>query len=264
MKVKEQLTMYTKALEAEEQLRVEVNTKIDARVAAIRGLIDGIKKLSTLGDSSESGIVDAFEPELVEASKTKKASVVSKKALAKKTKKVRVFTRSSTPSRGKRGPDIQRPRLEDSIQIVMGNKELSAPEIYTELRSRHWIPASKDPLGYIRYALSANSAIFLRRKGVRGKYHLSPGNPYATGKHKGPIEGHINPKKKSKNEDSELVQPVETVLTQSPTLVSNPLLAQRDQLEDPADVVTDLLKDGGLKAFGRQAPLLVNPTRLNS
>lgn len=271
MKVKEQLAIYTKAIEAEEQFRVEVNARIDSRIATIRDLIDGTKKLIALGEASEPEVPidddDKSEPEHSESSTTKKSkklSTSSKKVTTKKSsKKVRVFTKSSgVPPKGKKGAEVQRPRLEDSIQIVMGGKELSAPEIHTELKNRHWIPDSKDPLGYIRYALSANSAIFLRREGVRGKYHLDPRNPYATGKHKGPIEGHINPKSKKKDQDQspDSVEPIETTTIRPPSSAPKPILTQDGQREDPANVVADLLKDGGLKAFGRQAPPLTDPT----
>jgi len=269
MKVKEQLATYLKAIEAEEQFRVDVNAKIDARVATIRDLIDGIKKLITLGESSESEVPtdeEESEAEPVEASvsskKAKKKSIQSSKkpVTTKKSSKKppKVFTKASgVPPKAKKGVEVPRPRLEDSIQIVMGGKELSAPEIHVELKSRHWIPDSKDPLGYIRYALSANPAIFLRRDGVRGKYHLDPVNPYATGKHKGPIEGHVNPKSKKKAKDDASVEggPVEaTITTQPPVSAPTPIVALEGNQEDPADVVRDLLMDSGMKAFGRQAP----------
>lgn len=277
MKVKEQLAIYMKALEAEEQFRVEVNAKIDARIATIRDLIDGTKKLIALGEASESEVpIDeddesSSELERDEASgsskKSKKSATTSKKSASKKNSKKppKVFTKATgVPPKGKKSAEIPRPRLEDSIQIVMGGKELSAPEIHAELKSRHWIPDSKDPLGYIRYALSANPAIFLRREGVRGKYHLDPSNPYATGKHKGPIEGHVNPKSKKKGKDSvpAAAEPVETtVVTQPPeSSVPTPVAAENGQQEDPANVVADLLKDGGLRAFGRQAPPLDGQT----
>jgi hypothetical protein len=274
MKVKEQLAIYTKALEAEEQFRIEVNARIDSRIATIHDLIDGTRELIALGEASEPEVPidddDESEPEHHESSTTKKSkkklSTSSKKVTTKKSsKKVKVFTKSSgVPPKGKKGAEVQRPRLEDSIQIVMGGKELSAPEIHTELKNRHWIPDSKDPLGYIRYSLSANSAIFLRREGVRGKYHLDPRNPYATGKHKGPIEGHINPKsksnKKGQDQSPDSVEPIETATIQPPSSAPKPILTQDGQREDPANVVADLLKDGGMKAFGRQAPPLTDPT----
>jgi hypothetical protein len=270
MKVKEQLALYTKALEAEEQFRVEVNARIDSRVATIRDLIDGTKKLIALGEASEPEVLideeDDSGLEHVEDSGSKKSkkklATASKKVSNKVSKKVRVFTKSSgAPPKGKKGAEVVKPRLEDSIQIAMGNKELSAPEIHTELKNRHWIPDSKDPLGYIRYALSANSAIFLRREGVRGKYHLDPRNPYATGKHKGPIEGHVNPKskKKGQSEPPDSMGVIETVSIQPPS-PTKPIVIKDGQQEDPANVVADLLKDGGMKAFGRQAPPLTDPT----
>ena len=275
MKVKEQLAIYTKALEAEEQFRLDVNAKIDARIATIRDLIEGTRKLIALGDGSEPEVPTDEESESepqVEVSGShkkskKKSAAASKKPVAakKNSKKApKVFTKATgVPPKGKKGTEIPKPRLEDSIQIVMGNKELGAKEIHVELKSRHWIPASKDPLGYIRYALSANPAIFLRRQGVRGKYHLDPNNPYATGKHKGPIEGHVNPKskKKSKNGAPASVTEVETTLvTQPPESALVPIVAQGGQREDPAAVVEDLLKDSGLRAFGRQAPPLDGQT----
>jgi hypothetical protein len=271
MKVKEQLALYTKALEAEEQFRVEVNARIDSRVATIRDLIDGTKKLIALGEASEPEVLideeDDSELEHVEGSGSKKSKkklvTASKKVSSKKaSKKVKVFTKSSgVPPKGKKGAEVVRPRLEDSIQIVMGSKELSAPEIHAELKNRHWIPDSKDPLGYIRYTLSANSAIFLRREGVRGKYHLDSRNPYATGKHKGPIEGHVNPKskKKGQSEPPDSMETIETVSIQPPSS-TKPIVIKDGQHEDPANVVADLLKDGGMKAFGRQAPPLTDPT----
>ena len=75
----------------------------------------------------------------------------------------------------------------------MGGNELSPQEVFERLESKGWLPEnSKEPLGYIRYTLSSNKAIFKSRK--RGRYHLDPSNPYATGDHEAPIEGHINPK----------------------------------------------------------------------
>ncbi len=270
MKVKEQLAIYTKALEAEEQYRVEVNAKIDSRVATIRDLIDNLKKLIALGEGAEvPDEEDVSELELEHSEKkgkkNRKLPTALKKSTSKKgAKKAKVFTKTTgAPPKGKKGSEVTRPRLEDSIQIVMGGKELTAPEICAELKSRHWIPNSKDPLGYIRYSLSANSAIFLRRKGVRGKYHLDPSNPYATGKHKGPIEGHINPKSKKKGKgDSEDTTVEQEVVAVAPPPVTNPVHTspENGQQEDPSSVVTDLLKDGGLRAFGRQAPPLTDPT----
>lgn len=148
MKVKEQLATYLKAIEAEEQFRVDVNAKIDARVATIRDLIDGIKKLIALGEASDPEVPtdeeDESEPEPVEASgsskKSKKKSTQSSKkpvAAKKNSKKPpKVFTKASgVPPKVKKGAEVPRPRLEDSIQIVMGGKELSAPEIHVELKS---------------------------------------------------------------------------------------------------------------------------------
>ena len=267
MKVKEQLAIYMQALEAEEKFRVEINAKIDARIATINGLIEGTKKLIALGEGSEPEVlVEEEDPEPVhEASGTKKskkksATASKKPVVGKNSKKPpKVFTKATGVPKGKKVAEIPRPRLEDSMQIVMGGKELSAPEIHAELKARHWIPDSRDPLGYIRYALSANPAIFLRRQGVRGKYHLDPSNPYATGKHKGPIEGHINPKSKKKSRDEEpdsATSVVAGTATKPPESVPVPIISQSGQQEDPADVVTDLLRDSGLKAFGRQAPPL--------
>jgi hypothetical protein len=274
MKVKEQLAIYTRALEAEEQFRAEVNAKIDARITTIRGLIDGVKKLLTLGEASDLEIpIDEEyaepEAETIKVSGSKqKTGKSAKKTVAKKDvpkkdvpKKVKAFSKASSVPKSKKGSEVQRPRLEDSIQIVMGNKELSAPDIHAELKSRHWIPDSKDPLGYIRYALSANPAIFLRREGVRGKYHLGSNNPYATGKHKGPIEGHINPKSKKKGAEELSESESKEIAKVNPPPTPTPVhLAQDGHQEDPAAVVAELLQDGGIRAFGRQAPPLSEPS----
>ena len=85
-------------------------------------------------------------------------------------------------------------RLEDSIQMIMGELELSSHEILVKLKENGWGPESKDQLSYIRYTLSSNPAIFQRAS--RGRYHLDPSNPYTVGVHTHPIEGHINPKSK--------------------------------------------------------------------
>lgn len=256
MKVKEQLAIYMKAIEVEEKFRVEINAKIDARLATIQGLIDGTKKLIALGEAAESELPTDVEeePEESEPSKKLKPSKSVTKKNSKKTPKV--FTKATgVPVKGKKGAEAPRPRLADSMQIVMGGRELSATEIHAELKNRHWVPDSKDPLGYIRYALSANPSIFLRRESVRGKYHLDKNNPYTVGKHKGPIEGYANPKSKKNSKENPIV--LDKLGGTSTTKPTTTLLVQGGQQEDSASVVADLLKDGGLKAFGRQAaPLL--------
>jgi hypothetical protein len=276
MRVKEQLAIYTKALSAEEQFRSEVNASIDARVVVINDLIDGTKKLHALVNGSDSELdtedeTDS-EPEVTsrgEAPKKKKSKKkaapaaskkASKKTASKKAKPAKVFTKAtSVPKVSKKSSGI--PRLEDAIQLAMGNKELTAPEIHLELKARHWIPDSKDPLGYIRYALSANPAIFRRREGVRGKYHLDSANPYSTGKHKVPIEGHVNPKGKKKNKDKGSSPTSSKAVVEAHFSASTPVPApevdsDNGEREDPSAVVSELLRDAGEKAFGRQAPPL--------
>ena len=273
MRGKEQLSIYTKALAVEEKFRSEVNASIDARVVVIKGLIEGTKKLHALVNGSESELdtedeTDS-EPEVsargeAPKKKSKKKSTtapskkVSKKA-SKKSKPAKVFTKAtSVPKVSKKNSGI--PRLEDAIQIAMGNKELTAPEIHAELKARHWIPDSKDPLGYIRYALSANPAIFRRREGVRGKYHLDSANPYSSGKHKAPIEGWVNPKgKKAKSKDKSSPTSSKAAV-EAPSITPAPVIAAPEvdstngEREDPSAVVSELLRDAGEKAFGRQAP----------
>jgi hypothetical protein len=252
MNVKEQLAMYKKALAAEEANRSEVLAQFDTRIANLKSLISG---LSNPAIAAQGGL-DAG----VETPKRKgKASTAPAptKAVKKAVKKpVKTYTRATTVSRGKKNPDI--PRLEDAMQIVMGSKELSAPEIHAEIKARHWIPASKDPLGYIRYALSANGAIFLRREEVRGRYHLDPKNPYASGKHKVPIEGHVNPKTKKRSKQGEelevesIVEPPSMNSVEVASTSADVVVVRR---EDPKSVVDELLRDGGESAFGRQAPI---------
>jgi hypothetical protein len=255
MNVKEQLAMYRKALAAEEANRSEILAQFDTRIANLQSLISG---LSNPAISAQGG--SGTEATLKRKGKAPTA-IVSTKAAKKTTKKtakpVKVYTRATAVAKGgKKNPDV--PRLEDAMQIVMGGKELSAPEIHAEIRARHWIPASKDPLGYIRYALSANRAIFLRREGVRGRYHLDPKtNPYASGKHKFPIEGYVNPKTKKKAEQVEDLAEVEGVV-EPPSMDNVEVVstaATAVMREDPKSVVDELLRDGGESAFGRQAPI---------
>jgi hypothetical protein len=96
---------------------------------------------------------------------TKKASA------AQKPKKVQAKPGPKAATPKKSG----KPRLIDAIQAVIGSGTMNAIDVHGELKKRHWLPSSDDPLGYIRYTLSANKDIFLRIEGQRGYYHLGKG-----------------------------------------------------------------------------------------
>jgi hypothetical protein len=91
-------------------------------------------------------------------------------ASAAKPKKVQAKPGPKAASPAKKSG---KPRLIDAIQGVIGSGTMNAIDVHGELKKRHWLPSSDDPLGYIRYTLSANKDIFLRIEGQRGYYHLS-------------------------------------------------------------------------------------------
>ena len=70
-----------------------------------------------------------------------------------------------------KGATKRRSLIED-IQTVIAGNTMNAVQVHVELKKRHWLPNSDDPLGYIRYTLSKEKTIFLRIEGQRGFYHL--------------------------------------------------------------------------------------------
>jgi len=120
---------------------------------------------TTVEDLSDSGL-------MLPASKSS-----APKARKKPGRKAKAAPKKMQAKAPKRGPKTKQvPRLIDAIQIVMGSSTVTATEVHTELKKRHWLPNSDDPLGYIRYTLSANKDIFLRVEGQRGHYYLDDTN----------------------------------------------------------------------------------------
>jgi hypothetical protein len=112
------------------------------------------------------GTIEAPQSENLATSIETTASIASKTPVA-----------TAVPKTRKRKNPLNK-NLEESLQIVMGSQELTAPQLHQKLSERGWLPDnSKDPLNYIRYTLSKNKTIFKSRS--RGKYHLDPSNSYA-------------------------------------------------------------------------------------
>lgn len=114
--------------------------------------------------------------------KTKKAT-----ALKKNVNKVAAKGRDGSkpgPKPGAKRDNSRRniPSLIEAIQMVVGRKTMNAEEVHTALKAKGWLPASSDPLGYIRYTLSKNKDIFLRVEGRRGHYFLDQNNPILASK----------------------------------------------------------------------------------
>lgn len=169
---------------------------------------------------------------------------------------------SSTKVRAKRRTSGLKQRLEDSIQISMGGREMTAPEVYEKLKEKDWLPDSKDPLNYIRYILSSNKSIF--KSESRGRYHLDSSNPYAVGNVEAPIEGYVNPKstKTKKNaiptktavveesgiEDQAGESPepevvAEDPITQAPISATQQVAVENPEPEDSEDLITQLSQE---------------------
>ena len=126
------------------------------------------------------------------AKSTPKAKSKPKAKAKKKAKSAPKAKASPKVKGGRKSASKSVPRLIEAIQIVMGKSTATGAEIHAELKRRHWLPNSDDPLGYIRYTLSANKNLFLRVEGDRGHYYLDPSNPYASGK-----KTHDEPKEES-------------------------------------------------------------------
>jgi len=133
----------------------------------------------------------------------------------------------------------------------MGNQEVTSPQLYGKLSEKGWLPDnSKDPLNYIRSILSSNKGIFKSEK--RGYYHLDPSNPYTSGDHEAPIEGHVNPKtaKAPKAEPveappvvEEVIEPPEFVETPELEGVTTQPVIQPSIVEPPPEVVETPVSD---------------------
>jgi hypothetical protein len=147
--------------------------------------------------------------------------------------------------RAKRKTSNLKQRLEDSVQIVMGDQEMSAQEILAKLIERGWAPDnSKDPLNYVRTTLASNKAIF--KSQIRGRYHLDPTNPYATGEHQAPIEGHVNPKPtKTKEKPAKLVVVAQVEPEEEEPVVesSTETVIQEPQIEDTESLIEQLSQE---------------------
>jgi hypothetical protein len=145
--------------------------------------------------------------------------------------------------RAKRKTSNLKQRLEDSVQIVMGDREMSAQEILAKLIERGWAPDnSKDPLNYVRTTLASNKAIF--KSQIRGRYHLDPTNPYATGEHQAPIEGHVNPKPtKTKEKPARLVVVAQVEPEESVVESSTETIIQEPQIEDTESLIEQLSQE---------------------
>jgi hypothetical protein len=109
-------------------------------------------------------------------------AVDSQTATPKGSKKKKKHKKALPPAKPIKVASGKAPRLIDAIQMVMRNKKMKAQQIYEHLKSKGWLPNSKDPIGYIRFTLSSEGDIFQRVDGERGVYHLEPSNPYYSGK----------------------------------------------------------------------------------
>ena len=62
-------------------------------------------------------------------------------------------------------------RIEEVISLVLGEREMTAPEILVELRKRHGrVLNVHDALGMIRYLLASRRQLFERVEGKVGHY----------------------------------------------------------------------------------------------
>jgi len=178
----------------------------------------------------------------------------AQKAQAKPPTKKAAATAQPTKKAG-----TSKPRLIDAIQQVVGTKTMNALEIHGELKKRHWLPNSDDPLGYIRYTLSANKEIFLRVEGQRGHYHLDKGKTAVNGKAAAKPAAPKAPKAEPAAQtaaETPKVEPPKAVPPPAvkaappppppPVAVSKP--AGED--EDPAAVADDILSRAGIDLGG--------------
>lgn len=111
------------------------------------------------------------------AKKVAQTAAPKKKAAPKAQAKPPVKKAASTAAAPVKKKGSGKPRLIDALQLVMagtvGKKStMNAVDCHAELKKRHWLPDSDDPLGYVRYSLSANKDIFLRDPNARGQYYL--------------------------------------------------------------------------------------------
>lgn len=63
-----------------------------------------------------------------------------------------------------------RPKLLDAMALVMGDREMSCPEIVKALKAKKWAPHSESPVPYVSFMLSANRDRFIRVS--RGIYRV--------------------------------------------------------------------------------------------
>ncbi len=99
-------------------------------------------------------------------------------AVAPKTPKASAKARNEGQSRaaaGRRAVALrERPPLKNAIAEALGNKTLSAQEVYEILEARQQLPNADRPRVYVGYVLSANEDLYERATDKRGFYRLSP------------------------------------------------------------------------------------------
>ena len=67
--------------------------------------------------------------------------------------------------------------LVDAMRAILGGKSMDAPALYAALKARRQLPFASNPLGSIRFTLSATSTVFRRVEGTRGRYELFENDP---------------------------------------------------------------------------------------
>lgn len=204
-----------------------------------------------------------------------KAVVQARKKPGPKPKALKASTKGGKGAAPVKGAKTK-PNLISAAQMIIasrGNTEMNAAEIHAELRKRHWLPNSDDPLGYLRYTLSANKDIFLRVEGKRGFYKLDRDNQFlkSNGSSKAPeaqkaaAQAAPAPKapKAAKVETVETktvetktvtVEPARPVI-EPPPVVETPKVETKkvESVKDDAEsLVDDILADamGGANAMG--------------
>ncbi len=153
-------------IDAGETLTTTPSIKPGRKAQAAKGT--GSAKAQTRGKAAAK--VEPAPKKAKAAAKPVKAKAAA--AAPKPGKKTRGQSRAAEGRRAV--ANEERPKLKDAIKTVMGNKVMTAQEVFDGLVAKGWTPNAKDPRVYVGHVLSSMSDLFARvpEKG-RGYYRVA-------------------------------------------------------------------------------------------
>lgn len=169
---------------------VKAPVAVKERTAGLKGRANGSKRTATPTETKRAASKKPATT-VKRAATAPKAPAKTKNGGAKKAAKTKNGGEAKVKASGKKTTGVsrallgrravasgERPSIKEAIRKVMGNKAMSAQEVYDALKEKGWLPNAKDPrmhVGHILSSLSVSDGDEFQRvpeKG-RGFYRLT-------------------------------------------------------------------------------------------